>query len=1314
MAVHQEFGAQTDASTVAETFQSSIKDKVFLITGVGRGGIGGTTAKSLAAFEPRLLILAGRSADKVKAVISDIASSYPKVLCRFVQIDLSSPTSIREAATTVLAYEEPLHVLINNAGLMALSSRTLTPQGIEMQFQTNHLGPFLFTNLLLPKLLSAGHTLPANTARVVNLSSSGHALSPVRFSDLTFAKPNESVPPEEQFQASTLSHLGLLTYDEHYVPMAAYGQAKTASILFSIALNTRLAAKGHSVSSFSLHPGSIDTELQRHWDPKALEHARQQSSSNFVRKTLEQGASTTLVAALDPGLELMEGEVGYLSDCRFAEPAEWCRGEKGIENAERLWKISEELVDGTHGTTKAKGSLSNKNAAHPNKKKPIKLWNARKILAEPPDKALNKNGDLDVGAFVKAREFEIQAIDKSMTKAPAALNSRAFQSVPRDMRRRTASHNVKKIPKRLRSRAMKDDKTVTGAARVKKLTSHKRLRSEKAKRLMAKGRLKKAQRAAAKKTKPGETDPEKLVQIVPRFPNPKKNKLVKPPKPPAKFRRRQRDKSWLPTHIWHAKRAHMTAPKYPLWRFALPLSPTNKVFRTSHRASVLRGCIAWDMSYMGTIAIEGVEPSVLGLLRSVGVEEQVLTGKSGAKWRKGVRSWEGWIKERDNDKRPIAPVQLVWCAQDETLSISGEKRNKFRRQLFLRVHPSAYLQVWNEVLKISKMQRPIVMVEDLRFEIGSIEITGPGSTEALLAALHPISNEEVSPEYSPDAEKAQGGAEQTLESDWEDVETPQRIWSRLAGLSNPSALPARALLAFNVMDPRLRSPPRTVPNLRFSETDPSSLNILAEWPPDQTQSAADIFDHKKRLTASHRLASQKSINRRKGEASPGDYPSASPTDPHIPILLLASRPAPQNSNQGSWMLLLPWDCVLPVWYTLVHYPLSTGGNPRFGGLLEKGQITFEQGRLWFPGAFPGTKAGWEWEILERDKVEIEWRRKPKGRRTEFDSTDLGEGRRGEIGKGWACDWERLLLGKDGAEALEVAKDAALQDAAKKDDGLASQAGDDPKDRRRASDQLKPENTHSEGPPHAIHHVSAQLINRLFPSVPLTALSPIHIQFLTGHVSRNARIYRLPTADDTLFARWQALSTSSSTKESKTRHNNQTRTASSRPQSARDRASLPQHERAAALAVSLLQPPISRLDGEMKPGHPNYPPVPDENDLIGFVVYANYHLGEGKVQAVGNVLVHRALGLDLEKALSAEESAGKGKGKDTEVSGTGQEKVVRFAGKDGGGKGKGKGRKDGNAGNEGKKGVSKVPKGGICIVRDAGQGLGRLAKWEWAS
>ena len=837
---------------------------------------------------------------------------------------------------------------------------------------------------------------------------------------------------------------------------------------------------------------------------------------------------------------------------------------------------------------------------------------------------------------------------------------------------------------------MKEDNTPTGAAHRKRPSNHKRLRLEKAKVLKAKGTLAKLKRAKIQKSHPTAADTPKAPELENRLPKKKKNVLDTPSRPPAKFRKRQMQKSWLPTHVWHAKRAQMTQPMFPLWRFAMPLTPTEKCYRTTHRAATMRGCVAWDTSFVSTIGLEGREKSLQSLFRNTGVNEAMLTGIKGSKWRRGSRAYESWMRESDSAGTWIAPATIFWCPYSGV----DIDRSKFRRKVLLRVHPSAFFQVWNGVLKVGKMQQPPVLIEDLRFELGSIDIAGPGATEALLATLRPVDR----PTSTTIAETLTDQSLQDSTSDpipsgeWEDLETPSIVWSKLSGLTNPSALPVNALLSFNITDPRLRNPLRTTPLPTSYETNGTLLQLLADWPPDSTQPASDIYDRPRRLTACRRLASQKRINRRKGEAPPGEYPEALPDDPQIPVLLHTSRPQSSSSTQGIWRLILPWDCVLPTWYTLMHYPLSTGGEPRFGGLAEQQQTAFESGGLWFPGDFPGTKAGWEWELREREVAKRTWDRKPKGRRIEYASVDLGAGRKGEIGKGWACDWEYLVLGKNAYESQEQELRAKSNEATGSSEEAAPKAA--------TTETLVSPQTQGKlpaGPPHNIRQVPNFSCSADRSSIDRTALAPIRVNLLpSGHPSRTARIYRLPR-DKTSHDRWLALDRALNSKKDKGKEKQHDK---SLPLNAHQRTDLPAHERAQHLASSLLHPPqqwttnVTRLH----PGHSDYPPVPDDGDLIGFVTAGNYALGEGKAAAVGNVLIFRALDLDRDEQARAPGASGV-----DERQATRQERSsIRTAGS---GKGRGAAHQQKNPAGE-----AMGPK--YCIVRDSGQGFGRLARWDF--
>ena len=886
---------------------------------------------------------------------------------------------------------------------------------------------------------------------------------------------------------------------------------------------------------------------------------------------------------------------------------------------------------------------------------------------------------------------------------------------------------------------MKTDNTPTGKDRRKKYTPHQRLRLQKAKDLKEKGELRKARRSRAKEMKSKEAQPKgNTTQAEIRIPKLKKNELSQPTRPPARFRRRQVHKQWLPTHVWHAKRAHMTEPKDPLWRFSIPLTPTEKCYRTTQRAGEMRGCVASDTSYMATIGLQGVERGLLGLLRSVGAVETILNGKTGAKWRNGTRGWEGWISERDGSRQPIAPVKIIWCTPDEdtpSSSVSEESRLKRKRKMLLRVHPSAFFQVWNEIVKVAKMQRPPAMVEDLRFEVGSIEVTGPGSTEALIAALRPVSGSDSS-QKTPSDEQAGATAEPTHatadQDEWEDIPTPQALWPKLTFLTNPSALPLNAVLAFNITDPRLHHPPQTIAMPSSDAANSHLLPLLASWPPDQTQACADIFSRKARLTASRRLPSQKAINRRKSLALPGSHPPPASTDPSIPILLLASRPsipsaAPPTikpkfkptTQQGTWTILLPWDCVVPVWYTLLHYPLSTGGNPRFGGLREQQQLAFSRSLPWFPGDYPGTSAGWAWELREREAAKRLWDRKPRGRRLEYDSVPLGDGRKGEIGMGWACDWERLVMGKPDPQS---SSNAAAADRAGEGQvataGKAAAKGNPQPSTTTISSPPSVDPTPTLQPPHNIHHLSSP--DSTSTQIPANALTPIHITPVNPSPapSRTARIYRLPT-NAVLREKWLALLPLSDHPVPLPRTSTNLNDGNKKHQ--RPGPNAPQHIRDAALAQSIL---AESDDGEEQPEGTIHgrPPVPGEEDLIGFVTSGGLRAGKGC--AIGNILVAKALapvttGSEADATANIDENRTRDGNVHTNEGGSSvqgahpvpedrrssnnkRKATVPDTGRGKGNpKGKGTGKRRWNPQH-------------LCIIRESGQPVGRLCSWSFAA
>ncbi|KAN0115517.1 NAD(P)-binding protein [Hyaloscypha variabilis] len=326
-----QFGDTTTATEVADAFSDQIRGKNVLLVGVSPNSLGEHIALAISRHSPSLLILASRTASKINQVINSIHALTPSCPIKSLILDLSSQSSIRSAAKELNALTQKLDIVINNAALNVPDYET-TQEGIEMHFGTNHVGLFLLTNLILPSVLAATSSSTPGSTRIVNMTSAGHRLSPIRFSDYNFRKvvgelPVEERPPEGLPKALT-------DPERPYSPFVAYGQSKTGNILFSVSLTEALGGRG--VRSFSVHPGSIWTGLARNLDEQGQALIK---ATGKVWKTGDQGAATAMVAAFNPKLNDVLG--GYLADCQLAPAAEFATDPK---IAERLWGLSEELV----------------------------------------------------------------------------------------------------------------------------------------------------------------------------------------------------------------------------------------------------------------------------------------------------------------------------------------------------------------------------------------------------------------------------------------------------------------------------------------------------------------------------------------------------------------------------------------------------------------------------------------------------------------------------------------------------------------------------------------------------------------------------------------------------------------------------------------------------------------------------------------------------------------------------------------------------------------------------------------------------------
>lgn len=303
---------------------------------------------AIASQAPKAIILASRTASKLDAVAADLAEKYPTVAVHKVPLDLASLDSIKAAGAQIDALVDHVDVLINNAGVNTMTRDPIQTPGdtvVDTHFFVNHLGPFLFTYLLYPKLRAAAARAGSQGAptRIVNVSSLGHQLSPVRFHDYQLAHYAFDGVPESQKPPRGFPDAFLRTVDG-YPYFIGYGQSKTANILHASELTRRFHKSGEpGILALSLHPGTIQTELSRSLDEEGL----QTIANTGSWKTLDQGASTTLVAAFDPKLgelDIAGGKAyGYLSDCQVADET-LAPHAKDPYNAHTLYEESERML----------------------------------------------------------------------------------------------------------------------------------------------------------------------------------------------------------------------------------------------------------------------------------------------------------------------------------------------------------------------------------------------------------------------------------------------------------------------------------------------------------------------------------------------------------------------------------------------------------------------------------------------------------------------------------------------------------------------------------------------------------------------------------------------------------------------------------------------------------------------------------------------------------------------------------------------------------------------------------------------------------
>ena len=284
---------------------ADMQGKTVVVTG-GNSGIGLETAEALAGMGARVIVTA-RNADKGRAAVAGIVERLGgDAPVQLVVFDLADLSSVRRGASEILEQAPRLDVLVNNAGVV-LSERHETVDGFEATFATNHLGPFLLTNLLLDRLRESA------PSRIVNVASTAHntARKGIPFDDLQTTK-------------------------KRYRGMRVYGESKLANILFTLELARRLAGTG--VAANALHPGTVRTGYGGDGDARGFLAVGIKISKPFFLSPAK-GARTSIYLASSPAVDGITGQ--YFDKCAPAKSRRWAQD---AEAAQRLWQVSAELV----------------------------------------------------------------------------------------------------------------------------------------------------------------------------------------------------------------------------------------------------------------------------------------------------------------------------------------------------------------------------------------------------------------------------------------------------------------------------------------------------------------------------------------------------------------------------------------------------------------------------------------------------------------------------------------------------------------------------------------------------------------------------------------------------------------------------------------------------------------------------------------------------------------------------------------------------------------------------------------------------------
>ncbi|KAG7663463.1 POP1 [[Candida] subhashii] len=603
--------------------------------------------------------------------------------------------------------------------------------------------------------------------------------------------------------------------------------------------------------------------------------------------------------------------------------------------------------------------MSGKPNANINKKK-TRLYNSRTIKTQIHDSSFENKEKLNVANFLQARKFEIKSFELSQLNSKNASSTRVFQSLPRSLRRRAASHNVKRIPKRLRLRARREMSTNGGPVKklpkgrhIYKLLASRRLlkvagklKAERAvlpdmKAFQAKLNLRAQYKLLSKQLKEvyeSGHDRAKLNNSVGARDITGLNQLADRPMGNIKYRKRQKEFVWTPTHIWHAKRFKMMK----LHGYQIPYTPTQKCFKSMNRQYKAKA-VAFDTSYYCSLILNIDQEELFDeVLRR-------LTNKSSVskKIKQGEKSYNDWIYI---DSKQLCKGFIY--ANLETNSI------------LVRVFPSVYTRLFT-ALQTKLEDFPTCSIHDCRFSLGSIELSGPMALSSLSKVFH--FSEKLPPAILD-------------------------IWGSLANIKDSGLVPIGTTFTFHIQDPRVWKRPSKFPySLKESKSIYDIIISLSSSSSPQMISPKvieDLFTPEGRYTSYKDQLTLKEIGRFYGNLN------KQPSDiSHSQIPILVSKTASQT-----WTVITPWYWVLPVWSRLVHVR-----DVKPGGIQQVYQFNFENGLASFPQDYPWLYDGWVSNDVVEQANKLKDGRLPRSQVT----IEAAEGKVSTVFRAHSCDWHSL-------------------------------------------------------------------------------------------------------------------------------------------------------------------------------------------------------------------------------------------------------------------------------------------------------------------